>query len=80
MGEGPPPEPFSRCLECNEVLAVLPRSAVWDRVPDHVLLTRERFSACPGCQRVFWAGSHYRRLDARILRLAEALQGLKRPV
>ncbi len=55
--------PFIRCMECNGVVAPVPKAEV-----DHLLepLTRryfEEFRQCPDCERVFWRGSHFTRLQ-----------------
>lgn len=55
-------QPFSRCLRCNDLLRAVPKSAV-----DSVLLPRTRqqhdqFEACSGCGRIYWKGSHWKRL------------------
>jgi uncharacterized protein with PIN domain len=54
--------PFSRCLCCNGVLDEVPKSAV-----DAALLPRTRqhydsFQRCSACRRVYWKGSHWKRL------------------
>ena len=56
-------QPFSRCLCCNGLLCTVPKSAV-----DRVLLPRTRqhhdhFETCRGCDRVYWKGSHWKRLQ-----------------
>jgi hypothetical protein len=56
--------PFTRCMACNGVLRPATREQVEDRLlPD----TREyyaQFRECPECRRVFWDGSHVRRMRA----------------
>ena len=54
--------PFSLCLACNLPLQQAERSAVAARVPPAVLELHEHFVRCPGCNGVFWPGSHYRRM------------------
>lgn len=49
---------FSRCLECNTPLEPVDKETVVDRVPAFVYQTQERFSTCPSCNRVYWAGTH----------------------
>jgi hypothetical protein len=49
---------FTRCLECNGETVEASRADVAGRVPPYVLRNHERFRACPGCRRVYWAGSH----------------------
>jgi uncharacterized protein len=54
--------PFSLCLACNLPLQPVERSAAAARVPPAVLELHEHFVRCPGCNGVFWPGSHYRRM------------------
>ena len=54
--------PFTRCRECNTPLEDVPKSAVLDRLPDKVRAHYERFKRCPGCERVYWEGTHYERM------------------
>jgi uncharacterized protein with PIN domain/sulfur carrier protein ThiS len=57
--------PFTLCLRCNLALQPVERAAVAPRVPPAVYALHERFVRCPGCEVVFWPGSHYERmLDA----------------
>lgn len=65
-------KPFSRCLRCNTVLRAVDRESVADRLPPRLDATE--FHQCPSCQRVYWPGSHYRRMD-RILQHAAAACG-----
>jgi len=53
---------FSRCLECNVVLAATDRDAVRARVPPYVFETQDRFWTCPRCHRVFWPATHHARM------------------
>jgi uncharacterized protein with PIN domain len=56
---GPPPSPIlSRCSLCNLPLEPVSPEEIASRVPPYVLQTQERFSLCPGCGRVYWAGTH----------------------
>jgi uncharacterized protein with PIN domain len=63
----PAPEavaPFTRCMACNGALRAVPREQVEARLlPDTRRYYRE-FMECPGCGRVFWEGSHVRRMRA----------------
>lgn len=55
-------QPFSRCLECNGLLTVLAPQLARPLVPPRVRLGQTRFLRCQGCGRVYWRGSHFRRL------------------
>jgi len=54
--------PFTRCLECNTSLRLANRAEVADRLPPRVAAEQTEFTACDGCGRVYWGGSHWRRL------------------
>ena len=56
--------PFTRCRECNTPLENVERDAVVDRLPDKVRGFYDRFKRCAGCGRVYWEGTHYRRMRA----------------
>ena len=58
--------PFSRCLECNAALQEVSPAAVVQRLPPAVRARHTHFSACAGCGRVYWEGSHWQRLHTRI--------------
>ena len=54
------PDILTRCLACNEILDDIPRDGVRSSVPAYVFETQARFKTCPGCRRIFWAGTHRR--------------------
>jgi uncharacterized protein with PIN domain len=54
--------PFRLCLRCNAPLHPLSAEDAAPRVPDGVRQRHRRFAACDVCQRVFWEGSHWRRM------------------
>jgi uncharacterized protein with PIN domain len=60
------PEPFTRCPECNGALADLPHAAARDLVPPYVWHTQSQFRRCPGCGRVYWKGTHWPTMVARL--------------
>ena len=68
--------PFSLCLHCNAPLRAVPKAEVLAQLPDAVRQTQDSFSKCDRCGRVFWKGSHYRRMAALIER---AMPGLGTP-
>jgi uncharacterized protein with PIN domain len=63
-----PPEHglLSRCLECNGLLEDRPKDAVRGLVPEYIFSTQERFVGCPGCEKIYWQGSHADRILARL--------------
>ena len=72
--------PFTRCMVCNEVLRPASADAVRGRVPAGVLGECEEFRECPVCRRVYWAGSHYRRMRSWIEELAAPCAAERAPL
>jgi uncharacterized protein with PIN domain len=64
--------PYSRCMECNGELELVSRSKVARHVPLRVFLTHRRFFRCGNCRRVYWPGSHQKRLDDIVARAKRA--------
>ncbi len=68
--------PFTRCLRCNAPLRAIDKADVVERLPTGVRERHERFACCEGCGRVFWEGTHWRRMrttvDALLARLGDA--------
>ena len=58
--------PFSRCLECNGLLEPVPRAEVLASLPPAVAAGQQDFRRCNGCGRIYWPGSHWRRLSAAV--------------
>ena len=61
--------PFSRCRECNTPLEDVPLEAVLERVPPKVRALYQRFRRCPGCERIYWEGTHFARMKTLVDRL-----------
>jgi uncharacterized protein with PIN domain len=54
--------PFSRCMQCNGLLAPVSKDAVRDQLPPRTAELYDEFQQCPVCGRVYWKGGHYRRM------------------
>jgi uncharacterized protein with PIN domain len=66
-----PRELFRRCLECNSPLDPAPSRVVSDRAPEAVRERHDEFWFCPSCERIYWPGSHARRMRRRLERVFE---------
>ena len=55
-----------RCSECNSLLVKVAPEEVAHRVPAYVLRHHTRFQRCPGCQRIYWQGSHWKSMQVRL--------------
>jgi uncharacterized protein len=63
--------PFSRCLVDNALLDQAP-PALLGRLPEHTRQGAGPITVCPACSRVYWPGSHVRRMRARLDRWRQA--------
>ena len=55
-----------RCTKCNSLLDEIDRDKALNQVPDYVYNTQSKFYSCPSCKRIYWPGTHIRRMN-RIL-------------
>lgn len=53
---------LTRCIECNAELEPTQADRVAERVPPYVRRTQTRYSECPGCGRIYWAGTHWQHM------------------
>lgn len=68
-----PPDPLTRCSNCNTPLKKVSKTVVRDKVPPYVYRTAPGFHACPGCGQVYWRGTHHARISARWKELRKLL-------
>jgi len=55
--------PFTRCLICNERLVSVDKEAVNHRLLPETSRFFCEFVLCPVCDKVYWKGSHYERMQ-----------------
>lgn len=73
---GPPERaPFSRCPACNTALIEADLATIASRVPPYVQRTQNRFAFCSACDRVYWPGTHWERMQALVSEV-DGLQNL----
>jgi uncharacterized protein with PIN domain len=58
--------PFTRCMECNAELADVDKEDIVDRLPPGTAEYYDRFRSCPSCGKIYWPGSHHKRMCALI--------------
>jgi len=54
--------PFVRCPVCNIKTETVKKEEIKNGVPPYVFETHKDFKRCPECGRVFWKGTHYKRI------------------
>ncbi len=64
---GPPPsDARARCMACNVPLRPITKAEARPHVPLYVAQTQERFQRCAQCGKVYWEGSHWHGIRARL--------------
>jgi uncharacterized protein with PIN domain len=66
---------FSRCIICNRELEPADRESVKDKAPPYVFETHKVFSRCPDCGRIYWPGSHYKRIKEKLSQIMKKVKG-----
>ncbi|HYL79722.1 MAG TPA: Mut7-C RNAse domain-containing protein [Candidatus Acidoferrum sp.] len=66
LGLDPGVFPGHRCLRCNVILELRTKTEVLGLVPEFVWSHHEEFRGCPRCRRIYWAGSHRRRMEEAV--------------
>ena len=65
--------PFTRCLSCNALLQLVEKDAVLEQLEPLTKIYYERFRRCAGCGQVYWQGSHFDKLQARVEEVRAAM-------
>jgi uncharacterized protein with PIN domain len=53
---------FTRCLQCNALLEPVEKDAVAHRLPPRTRELYDDFRICGACGKIYWKGSHHRRM------------------
>lgn len=64
--------PFHRCLRCNAPLEPVSKDEVLPRLLPLTRRYYDEFRLCRSCDRIYWKGSHYERMQALIASLQAA--------
>lgn len=54
--------PFTRCTVCNHPISIVPKEEIEHRLEPGTRREHDEFHYCPGCDQVYWKGSHYERM------------------
>ena len=60
---------FQRCLRCNALLQPISKESISDRLPPRTAECYYQFQICPGCDGLYWPGSHYEHMQRFIERI-----------
>ncbi|MDN3670557.1 Mut7-C RNAse domain-containing protein [Echinicola jeungdonensis] len=57
---------FSRCMTCNYPLTRIEKSKILPKVKPEIARVFDEFFYCKNCDKVFWKGSHFKRMEKYI--------------
>ena len=63
--------PFHRCLHCNTILEPVRKEVILHRLEPLTRKYFHEFHICSRCDRVYWKGSHYDRMEKLISKLID---------
>ena len=65
--------PFTRCLRCNAPLQKVAKTDVIEKLEPLTKIYYDEFRRCNGCGQIYWAGSHFSKLQRRLEEIRERL-------
>ena len=68
-----------RCMACGGTLRAVSKESVADRIPPRTARWKDDYFVCERCDRLFWQGTHWERIAARIAAERPAAEDPGRP-
>jgi uncharacterized protein with PIN domain len=62
---------FTICIDCNKPLTNISKADVAGKVPEYVYQNYSEFVQCNSCGKIFWGGTHKKRMDDRLAAILE---------
>ena len=62
-------QPFSRCIQCNGQLIDIAKKTIEQQLRPQTKKHFHQFKQCAHCQKIYWPGSHYHRMQRLISRI-----------
>lgn len=63
------PQAFTRCMACNGELKSVSKAEILDRLEPKTILYFDQFSQCSNCEKIYWEGCHYEKMQADLKEL-----------
>jgi uncharacterized protein len=61
-----------RCMACGGTLVARPKDEVRPRIPPRTARWKDEYFVCAGCDRLFWRGTHWERIESTLRRAVAA--------
>jgi uncharacterized protein len=65
--------PYTRCLQCNGLLVKVNKADVFDQLEPLTKIYYQDFRRCSECSKIYWSGSHFAKLEARLEKIRTML-------
>ena len=59
-------QPFTRCMKCNGAIMTTEKNEIISHLPPRVSARHDEYWQCRHCGKVYWKGTHYRRMEQLI--------------
>ncbi len=66
-------EPFCRCLLCNGLIQSVTKQDILEKLPERTASFYHEFYQCAQCGKVYWKGSHYKKMESLIDKVKQAV-------
>lgn len=60
---------FTRCIRCNTHLVSTTIEDIKGKVPSYIVSTQKTFAVCPTCGKVYWRGTHVKKMEERFAKI-----------
>jgi uncharacterized protein with PIN domain len=67
--------PFTRCMHCNGTIRPVPKQVIVKKLMPRTKELYEEFWQCRDCGKIYWKGSHYRRMEEQVAGIANLAPG-----
>jgi uncharacterized protein with PIN domain len=57
---------FKRCIPCNGNIVSIDKKEIWEQLQPRTRQYYDAFFVCEACRRIYWQGSHYKEMQAKI--------------
>lgn len=68
--------PWTRCVHCNGLLAPVDKAEIFEQLEPLTKIYYQEFCRCAVCAKIYWPGSHFGKLQARIERIRNPIADL----
>ena len=64
----------SHCIVCNGSLQLIEKYRIIGKVPEGILEREEKFWMCDSCEKIYWEGTHFAKLQEFVNKLNDRLR------